>query len=563
MLVTLIAWPLLYGLALLYGWGAVRMLACAARQPVQAISRTTAWLLGLLTLAVLSQSFSLFMPLGWPALVLVLGLGLGIVLWAWRMDRAVSLLALLKPARLHPLAAVLALVCFFTVLEVSTHIPANPDSGIYHAQTIRWLESAAAVPGLGNFHHRLAYNSAWLSLNALFSFAFSGLQSFHFLPGLFFLVTAFSLCGGVSNFLRGRASVADGLRLLLLPLLFWTMSSEAASPGTDLPAALITWLVLTEWLDNGSDLQRAALALSAVLGLMFKLSMLPLALLAVVWAVPYLARRQFRPVVGLVGLGLLGLLPWLARNVILSGYLVYPQAALDLFAVDWKIPLDSARADQRSILAWGRVPRMDAAEVLALPLRTWVQIWFAGLTWNQRGMLAGALAAPLLYGGLFWLRKFPRAAELWRDLRPGIFPLWVVECGVIFWFFSAPSFRFGYGFLISALCLGLLPLLWLGLKTLFPVKIQRWLPWLIAALLIVFQVGILVRSVDSKSLADRLLLPADYRSLPTTPCQFSNFDALCADSYQECWYDPFPCVPSAQADVEMRGTTLWDGFRVR
>ena len=34
------------------------------------------------------------------------------------------------------------------------------DSGLYHAQAIRWIEEYGVVPGLANLHCRLAYNSS-------------------------------------------------------------------------------------------------------------------------------------------------------------------------------------------------------------------------------------------------------------------------------------------------------------------------------------------------------------------------------------------------------------------
>lgn len=36
--------------------------------------------------------------------------------------------------------------------------------------------------------------------------------------------------------------------------------------------------------------------------------------------------------------GCVVLAPWLVRNVLISGWLIYPFAAIDLFSVDWKIP---------------------------------------------------------------------------------------------------------------------------------------------------------------------------------------------------------------------------------
>lgn len=43
------------------------------------------------------------------------------------------------------------------------------DTGLYHAQAIRWIEEYGVVPGLANLHSRFGYNSASFALSAFFS----------------------------------------------------------------------------------------------------------------------------------------------------------------------------------------------------------------------------------------------------------------------------------------------------------------------------------------------------------------------------------------------------------
>ena len=57
------------------------------------------------------------------------------------------------------------------------------DTGLYHAQSIRWIEEYGIVPGLGNLHSRLAYNSSAFCLSALYSMAFLGGRSYHCCAG--------------------------------------------------------------------------------------------------------------------------------------------------------------------------------------------------------------------------------------------------------------------------------------------------------------------------------------------------------------------------------------------
>ena len=48
------------------------------------------------------------------------------------------------------------------------------DTGLYHAQAIRWIEEYGVVPGLGNLHSRFAYNSAAFPLCAVYSMRWLG-----------------------------------------------------------------------------------------------------------------------------------------------------------------------------------------------------------------------------------------------------------------------------------------------------------------------------------------------------------------------------------------------------
>lgn len=60
-----------------------------------------------------------------------------------------------------------------------------------------------------------------------------------------------------------------------------------------------------------------------------------------------------------------------------------------------------------------------------------------------------------------------------------------------------------------------------------------------------------------------LLLAPDYPLHATFPCSLENGMVLCAgeESYTQCYYQPFPCIPKPIEGVEMRGTDWGDGFR--
>jgi hypothetical protein len=193
---------------------------------------------------------------------------------------------------------------------------------------------------------------------------------------------------------------------------------------------------------------------------------------------------------------------------------------------------------------------MDAARALAMPFGQWFPQWLADQTLNRQLVFFAALSSPLCaVAGL--LARLP-ARRYW-------FGWLVFYLGVLFWLFSAPDFRFGYGFLIGTILLALAPWFAAGLeRTAFaPARLSG-----LAALFVLAYLGFaLATSFEPATLADRLLLPADYDRVPTQACVLANGSVLCAKAYNACSYHAFPCVPGPRPWVELRGSTFRDGFR--
>jgi hypothetical protein len=624
MLITLLLWAYLLPLGWLYGRLTLYLLAKTFRLEDETPSFALTWLAGMTAISTLATSLSLFIKLALAAQLIVLAGGLFILIWQWRTQR----LRLSLPS-CHPLGYVLAALLFLTVIEISTHTPGNPDTGLYHAQTIRWIETFPVVPGLGNLHSRLAYNSSWLTLNALFSFAFLGGQSYHPLPGLIVLVACYQFLrrglrllplsilfaplvkGGMSRQRQGglklppantlqdpnsplvspilqphridgrrSAGGSDYLRLLFIPLAFFLLASELSSPGTDLPAVMLSWLIFSEWLaiieeKNNAPLLPVILILLTLWAVTIKLSTLPLLLAALfLWwqffhnSAPLdkggMSRQRqggLRTALQLLALAAILFLPWAIRSLILSGYLVYPGLPLDPFHFDWRIPAEAVRRESAVITAWARFSAGEIQDVLAMSLPEWVNAWFHNQTPNRQFIFQLIIAAPigyaLLLGLLAWLKR-GLFNPTWQSLKRIALPLLAAYAGIAFWFFKAPFFRFGYAFLIPALLLWLLPLIQLiGTNRLQTLR----LPLILLLLLIAFQGSVLVRSFEPATLTDRLVQPADYVNLPTAPCDLHNTRVWCAEQFNVCGYERFPCVPGADPLVAARGPHLSDGFR--
>ena len=242
MLATLLVWLYTLFLCCVYGCLFLKALRVKAELPAAPLIV----IVGLVVLTTLASFFSLFSQIGFYLTLLLLAGAMGAI-----VTRSVPALRIERPVAWIPLIALF--LALLLVLENATHRPLNPDTDIYHAQAIHWIESFPAVPGLGNLHGRLAYNSAWFVSNAFFSLAFLGIQSFHLTGSVLFLAVLLYCWGGFADILRGEYKPSALIKLLVFPLTFALLGAEISSPGTDLPASLLLWLVAILWAEQAEQ----------------------------------------------------------------------------------------------------------------------------------------------------------------------------------------------------------------------------------------------------------------------------------------------------------------------
>lgn len=328
------------------------------------------------------------------------------------------------------------------------------DTGLYHAQSIRWLEEYGVVKGLGNLHCRLAYNSASFALSALYSMAFLGGQSYHCGAGWMAFVLA-AVCLEVVGSLRvGRLRVSDFARVMCLYYLV-NIFDEMVSPASDYFMVLIAFYIIIRWLglleeDVGEVLPYGMLCVLGVFLMTVKLSAALILLLVVYPAYILISGKRWRETALYLVLGIVTALPFFIRNVLLSGWLVYPFTQIDLFPVVWKIPKGLADYDAREIQVWGRgytdVTRYD------ISVREWLPDWFRSLAGSDKLLTAAAVAslAVLLVYGVGML------CGLWRRRWDLLLVQITVAGSFLFWLGTSPLIRYGcvYVYLTPAVVIG-------------------------------------------------------------------------------------------------------------
>lgn len=230
MLLVLLALLYMLALTFLYGSAATILLERYLPSPTeQRLPFFVVGLTGMLVLALIAGYLSLFMKIGALANLIVL---LGAIVLYLLLRRQVNDLARnhITALKTAPFLIVMLLVflCALALIEV-TEQPKDGDTGLYHLQTIKWIETYHVVPGLGNLDARYAWNSMWYPLSALFGFSFLGIPTLHVVNGALFLLVLGFFFGGVRDVITPDPfpSPASSKQQLFL-LLFSYITSRSA-----------------------------------------------------------------------------------------------------------------------------------------------------------------------------------------------------------------------------------------------------------------------------------------------------------------------------------------------
>jgi hypothetical protein len=151
---------------------------------------------------------------------------------------------------------------------------------------------------------------------------------------------------------------------------------------------------------------------------------------------------SFRNLLILYGLPIFIILGFIARNIILSGWLIYPVPIGNLH-LDWSASLEQVINELNSVRSWARIPEISPDEILGGGFFNWFIPWFIGFLRNY-------LAIFLLILGLFGLfyiglLKFIKKSKVLIPF-PLALSILIGMLGLVYWFVSAPAVRFGEGY---------------------------------------------------------------------------------------------------------------------
>lgn len=517
----------------------------------------TLFAIGLVDATVYAELFSLFYKVGVLANLVFIVLCLSALLYGKKQ------LCLFKPASqdkkriANKTLALLIVILIFAYCTSRGYM--HYDSDLYHAQSIRWIEEYGVVKGLGNIHVRFAYNSSIFAISALYSMPYIFGQSMHCVNGFFALLLSVESLRIVRTWERRGLLLSDFARagaLFYLTLIY----KEIMAPASDYAIMCTVFYIVIKWLSLLETKQEAitpyallcvagvyAVSLKLTAGLILLLTCKPTYLL--------IRQKRWREISGYIALGIVVLVPWIARTAIISGYLLYPFPALDVLAVDWKIPAQTVALDAAEIKTWGR--GLNNAALVDVPIWQWGLAWFQGLAALEKLFILSDICC-LLLGIVYFTIVLCQKRKLQKDMAL----VWLAAaCSYMFWQLSAPLLRYGYAYvlLLIALTTGVVWEYAMSRICTFSAFAQR------LACTALLLLGVIKLCGLGGYIADTAEQPyyvnqQDYGTYALASYEVNGVTFYYPVTGDRTGYAAFPAIPR-ETKIIFRGETLKEGFR--
>lgn len=404
---------------------------------------------GLVTITVYAECFSIFYKVGavCHALMLII-----LTIGAYKYRKEVSALLINVKKRFRSKEGVVCLIIVLISAFYASRGNFHRDTGIYHAQAIRIIEEYGIIKGLGNFQLHFAYNSSYLALCALFTLSFVLPFALHTMTGFIMaLFTCYAACG-LMKWTSRVSHTADMARLAII-IYGITVLEYLQSPATDYGAMYMVLYIMCAWItqavekkDDSEDIPvYGYLAVLSIFTVSMKLSAAALVVIAILPFILLVKKKMTKETFSFIVIGFLSFLPYLVRNVIISGWILYPAEAIDMFNVVWKVPAEYMKFDANQIKVWGRELQdtMSVEDGITVGISDWLPIWWEKKRFYEKLLLVFQVAG----AGAVLLNLFIRKVR--KKIRADVAMFYIaVFINIGMWFFTAPFIRYGLAFLM-------------------------------------------------------------------------------------------------------------------
>jgi hypothetical protein len=565
MLITLLAWLYISFLCGLWGTNILHLIKrITGNKQEPDLHFSVICLLGLAGITIFASILSLFIPLGtWLAQVMILLPCIFFLFYKTEKNLFSDLRRQFNS--FHPAILFLSLSCIIMLLVMSSWTITHPDTLSYHAQTIQWIEKYKAIPGLVHLHIRYGYQGLWFVACAIFSFKFTGAEALTFINSTVLVWYFIFIVQKINENIFESTSKLNGfLWIALAAMSIWSYTQvrlTATSSSPDFIASLLVWtifiLLFEKKIQKEPMTQWILIILFSFFAITIKLSVLPVIIIAGFAAFKIIQRRKIMNFIAAVFIAVLIIGPFAARNIISSGYLVFPSTYPDIAEVDWKLDKAQTELEKNYITAYARTPVDHSNEninaVITMKLKEWLPLW-----WKNRSLSDRVFIILFVLSFITVLINFGKVLRSEENTKMALL---TSLAGCIFWFMQAPDLRFGFGFIVA------FPAVVIGL---FLLKV--WNIRIVSFKKILIITGITLGLIVSgysfyrfeKFFRPRqLILPLGIKNAPFKTIQCGGIEINVPEQNKECGSIDIPCLYNSCQHLQLRGTRIEECFKAK
>ncbi|KOY86475.1 hypothetical protein AD998_10255 [bacterium 336/3] len=420
------------------------------------------------------------------------------------------------------------------------------DEGLYYIQHVRWIQNYGFVPGLANLHLRLGFNSNWHNLATLFDYPFLSKNFFNDLNGFLFLIFGAYCWTGIIQLFSKKYTLIALLKIfafvsLIYPNPYFFSAHNGIFINTISPdwASFIfvatTFILFIESYEKTNAEYPFYLFLIVIFSTycfsikIANIAITGLVLYAVIWL---WMKKMYKLLLLLLAVAFISIIPWLISNIILSGCILFPVSFLQIGVLDWAVPKHIVESFAYETKTWAKTG--GAIEVYnKLTFKELIIYWYH----KQEAWLK--IFYPVIIMGFFILILFLcyeliRLKNRFLRMYGSIIPILLSNIlGIVFWFFTAPDFRFGAIYIIF---IGILSI------SLFIQKIKN----INYVKVIIVVVGI-IYIIPALTLNDiwGIFSHVDFPTIPSTGIQLKENIYIPLQTDQ-CFDAKLPCTPDTE-----------------
>ena len=561
MIISLIAW--MYITCICYGWG---QLIFRSAQKITSGSNNKAvpfsiiCFTGLAGIAGLAGIISLFLPLGLWQLQLLLILPCIPVFYTIIKNKT-----LFNPFRsLHPVIILLLACSFIMVLIMSTWTVTHPDSIVYHIQIIQWNEKYRVIPGLAHLNIHLGLQNLWFPVCALLSLHFITMGDYFFLNTVVVIWYFYFVHVQINNYLYKRNFITSLLWMALLALSLWSYTQTrltVTSASPDFIVALYLWLIFY-LLQSKAMIQYSVKFILLILLTCFvsciKLSALPIIIVALYATWKLIITRKIRALFFTGILSFLIFCSLFARNIVTTGYPLFPSSFPDIVNPDWKLKKNDAVLTKNYITTYAKTQSGSSEEAvnnaIQLTPAQWLPIWWSNRSTADKTIMLLCLSAIAVL--LIQPKNIIRTSGEIKIL------LVTNIAGIIFWFIQAPDPRFGFGFILPFTGIAYLLLIKNNTVAFFfnqQGKKITVISLITGCMILTLYIGY---RYTNYFLAEQIVQPLGTIKLPYHQIPYSGIILNIPDGNTGCGNIPVPCYgENPSQHFILRNSAIIDGFK--